>query len=48
MTDKCPGCDEPIDDERVRDHGEVEHFSCLTCGLQLVRRKGKQWESIRG
>jgi predicted RNA-binding Zn-ribbon protein involved in translation (DUF1610 family) len=44
----CPGCDAPIDDEHVRDHGTVQHFSCLNCGLQLVRRPGQRWESIRG
>jgi Zn ribbon nucleic-acid-binding protein len=44
----CPGCDAPIDDEHVRDHGTVQHFSCLKCGLQMVRRPGQRWESIRG
>jgi len=44
----CPGCGAAIDEQRVRDHGTVEHFSCLSCGLQLVRRRGERWESIRG
>lgn len=44
----CPGCNTPIDTNRVREHGNVERFSCLTCGLQLVRRSGEPWESIRG
>jgi hypothetical protein len=51
MTDDrecCPGCDTPIDDAHVRDHGDIQHFSCLACGLQLVRRPGDRWESIRG
>ena len=48
MNDACPGCDAPIDNDRVREQGDVERFSCLSCGLQLVRRPGQQWESIRG
>jgi len=48
VTEKCPGCDAPIDDDRVRHHDDVDHFSCLGCGLQLVRRPGERWESIRG
>jgi len=48
MSDTCPGCDAPIADERVREQGGVERFSCLVCGLQLVRRRGGRWESIRG
>ena len=49
MTDEtCPGCDTPIDPDRVRDQAGVERFSCLTCGLQLVRHRGERWESIRG
>jgi hypothetical protein len=44
----CPGCDALIDDDRVYEQGGVARFSCLTCGLQLVRRRGERWESIRG
>jgi hypothetical protein len=44
----CPGCGAAIDEERVREQGAVERFSCLGCGLQLVRRPGGRWESIRG
>ena len=31
-----------------REQGGVDRFSCLACGLQLVRRRGEHWESIRG
>ena len=48
MTDTCPGCDAPIDCEQVFEQGDTERFSCLACGLQLVRRPGQEWESIRG
>jgi Zn ribbon nucleic-acid-binding protein len=51
MTDveaTCPGCDALIDGEHVHEQGAVERFSCLACGLQLVRRPGQPWESIRG
>ena len=48
VTKTCPGCDAPIDEERVREQGGVDRFSCLVCGLQLVRRPGERWESIRG
>ena len=51
MTDEhhsCPGCGAPVDDARVRKQGDAERFSCLQCGLQLVRRRGERWESIRG
>jgi len=48
VNDTCPGCNAPIDDERVNEQGGVDRFSCLVCGLQLVRRPGQQWESIRG
>jgi Zn ribbon nucleic-acid-binding protein len=44
----CPGCDAAIDEQRVREQGGVERFSCLECGLQLVHRPGDRWESIRG
>jgi len=47
-SDACPGCDSPIEGDRVRNQGYVERFSCLNCGLQLVRRPGERWESIRG
>ncbi len=46
--ERCPGCDAPIDEKRVRPQGDVDRFSCLVCGLQLVRRPGQEWESIRG
>jgi transposase-like protein len=44
----CPGCGAPVDEKRVREQGDAERFSCLGCGLQLVRRRGQRWESIRG
>jgi Zn ribbon nucleic-acid-binding protein len=47
-TARCPGCDTAIDEQRVREQGGVERFSCLACGLQLVRRPHQRWESIRG
>ncbi|MCU1449500.1 MAG: hypothetical protein JWP02_1670 [Acidimicrobiales bacterium] len=51
MTEKdgfCPGCSAAVDETRVREQGDAERFSCLSCGLQLVRRRGERWESIRG
>jgi hypothetical protein len=44
----CPGCGAPVDETRVREQGDARRFSCLGCGLQLVRRPGGRWESIRG
>jgi Zn ribbon nucleic-acid-binding protein len=44
----CPGCGAPVDEARVRDEHGVGRFSCLSCGLQLVRRADKQWTAIRG
>jgi hypothetical protein len=46
--DGCPGCGAPVDEKRVREQGDAERFSCLGCGLQLVRRPAGRWESIRG
>jgi Zn ribbon nucleic-acid-binding protein len=44
----CPGCEAVVDEAGVREQGGVERFGCLACGLQLVRRAGGRWESIRG
>ncbi|MBV8561079.1 MAG: hypothetical protein JO050_09905 [Acidimicrobiia bacterium] len=44
----CPGCGASLDDKAARQVGGVERLGCLGCGLQLVRRPGQGWESIRG
>jgi predicted RNA-binding Zn-ribbon protein involved in translation (DUF1610 family) len=48
VTDRCSGCGRELEPARVRSVGDVERFSCLGCGLQLVRRKGEGWNEIRG
>ena len=47
-AETCLGCGAPVDEAQVREDGAVERFSCMRCGLQLVRRPGQGWESIRG
>lgn len=47
-VERCTACLRPIEPERVRAVGDVERFSCLGCGLQLLRRRDEPWTQIRG
>ena len=45
---RCPHCDSEVDESRARDHPGGQRLGCLACGVQLVRRAGERWETIRG
>lgn len=44
----CPHCGAPVDESEAREHAGVGRLGCLVCGVQLVRRPGQGWETIRG
>ena len=44
----CPHCGAAVDDSGARRHPSVERVGCMECGVQLIRRPGEPWQSIRG
>lgn len=47
-TIACPHCGCPVDESGAREHAGISRLGCLSCGVQLVRRPGQEWETIRG
>ena len=45
---RCPHCDVPVDVSEPRRHPSADRVGCMACGVQLVRRPGEGWETIRG
>lgn len=45
---RCPHCGVPVDESAAREHSGIRRLGCLACGVQLVRRPGEGWETIRG
>jgi hypothetical protein len=44
---RCGHCGRLVEDTPRRT-GDVERVGCGWCGVQLIRREGEQWQTIRG
>jgi hypothetical protein len=45
----CPGCAAQVELSAVRTQGAWERTGCLSCGLQLLRKRSTlEWSEIRG
>lgn len=47
-TVACPHCGNPVDEGGAQEYAGISRLGCLSCGVQLVRRPGQDWETIRG
>lgn len=45
---RCPHCDAAVDESRAREHPSGQRLGCMACGVQLIRRPGQPWQTIRG
>ena len=45
---RCPHCDATVDESGARRYPSGERLGCMACGVQLIRRPGQHWQTIRG
>ena len=45
---RCAHCGATVDESDARRYPDVERLGCMACGVQLIRRPGQPWETIRG
>ena len=45
---RCPHCDATVDESRAREYPSGQRLGCMACGVQLIRRPGQAWQTIRG